>query len=485
MKRYVLISRDVTHRKLIEEESEKLKIHSEKSDRFNELLLHTIPFGMDIVDMEGTVLFQNDHMKKFVREDNFDRTYWEMYRDDGTQCDNCSLRHEFTEGRAIMLNDDGVFGGRSYEMFHIGMVFKEQKAILEIFIDVTERRRSEAALKESQFFFQESQRAANLGSYKADFSSKAGLSSATWESSDVLDKIFGIDKDFVRSIENWLDIIHPEDRDMMQAYLQEEVIGKRKVFDKEYRIVLRESGETRWLLGLGKVELDAMGNVTCLMGTIQDITDRKKSEERLEETMRQLKVSLLGTIDVISQIVDMRDPYTAEHQRKVSVLSGKIAERMGLQEDRIAELQMAALIHDIGKISVAAEILSKPSKLKTSEFDLVRDHVQSGYDALKYSGLSDIVKRGVFEHHERLDGSGYPQRLKGEEISLEARILSVADVVDAMSSHRPYRASLGIDAAMVEIRQFRGIRYDPDVVDACWQVLMEERTKPKADIGTV
>jgi PAS domain S-box-containing protein/putative nucleotidyltransferase with HDIG domain len=338
--------------------------------------------------------------------------------------------------------------------------------------EITKRKHTEAALEESRFFFQESQRAANVGSYKTVFSKSC------WESSDVLDKIFGIDKDFVRSVDGWLEIIHPEDRDMMQKYLRDEVIEQRRAFDKEYRIIHQKTGEIRWILGLGQMEFDSMGNGVCLMGTIHDVTDRKKTEDHLEKTLQELQGSLLGTIDVISQIVDMRDPYTADHQRKVSVLSEKIAERMGLPKDRITELRMAALIHDIGKISVAAEILAKPSKLKNSEFDLVRDHVQSGFDALLNSGLSEIVKRGVLEHHERLDGSGYPHGLKGDQISPETRILSVADVVDAMSSHRPYRASLGIEAAMDEIRKFRGTRYDPAVVDACLELFAEKRPNP-------
>ncbi|HOS13047.1 MAG TPA: HD-GYP domain-containing protein [Smithella sp.] len=172
--------------------------------------------------------------------------------------------------------------------------------------------------------------------------------------------------------------------------------------------------------------------------------------------------------------METRDPYTAGHQRQVSDLARAIATEMGLPNDRIEGLRVAATIHDIGKVSIPAEILSKPSKLTNLEFDLIKTHSQSGYDILQDIEFPWPVAQIVCEHHERINGSGYPNHLKGDEILLESRILSVADVVEAIASHRPYRASLGIDAALAEIEKNKGVLYDAGVVDACLRLFRQK-----------
>lgn len=208
-----------------------------------------------------------------------------------------------------------------------------------------------------------------------------------------------------------------------------------------------------------------------------DISHRKKVERDLQKTLLQLRKTLAGTISVISKIVDMRDAYTSSHQKNVSIIAREIAQHMGLSAERVEDLRLAALIHDIGKITVPAEILSKPSELKDAEFQLIKDHVKEGFEALKDSELSDVIKQTVLQHHERLDGSGYPQGLKADEILLEAKILMVADIYDAMTSHRPYRASLGEEAALEEFEKNRGILYDETVVEALKLCLIEKKFK--------
>jgi len=172
--------------------------------------------------------------------------------------------------------------------------------------------------------------------------------------------------------------------------------------------------------------------------------------------------------------VESRDPYTAGHQRRVADLAHAIGSEMGLSEERLVGIRMGGIIHDLGKISVPAEILSKPSRLNEHEFGMIKLHPQVGYDILKKIDFPWPIAQMVYQHHERMDGSGYPQGLSGKKILLEARILAVADVVEAMASHRPYRPALGIDKALEEILKNKNVFYDPEVVDACLKLFKEK-----------
>jgi putative nucleotidyltransferase with HDIG domain len=183
------------------------------------------------------------------------------------------------------------------------------------------------------------------------------------------------------------------------------------------------------------------------------------------------------TIYTIGNIVETRDPYTAGHQKNVSQIATLMAQEMKLPKDRIEGIRIASLVHDIGKISLPAEILNKPTKLSEIEFNLIKDHSQTGHDILKSIDFSYPIARIILQHHERLNGSGYPNNLKDDKILLEAKIIGVVDVVEAMSSHRPYRPALGIDAALEEITQKKGILYDPEVVDSCIKLFKEKRFK--------
>jgi HD-GYP domain-containing protein (c-di-GMP phosphodiesterase class II) len=196
----------------------------------------------------------------------------------------------------------------------------------------------------------------------------------------------------------------------------------------------------------------------------------------ISKTVHQetLHAALEQTINVIAETVDQRDPYTAGHERRVADLCVHIAQKLGLPEDRTHGLHLAASIHDLGKIGIPAEILSKPGLLTPTQFNLLKEHAQLGYDILKDVAFPWPIADMILQHHERLDGSGYPQGLKGDAISLEARILAVADVVEAMSSHRPYRAAQGVDVALDEILAQRGKFYDAQVADACVSVFRED-----------
>jgi putative nucleotidyltransferase with HDIG domain len=205
-----------------------------------------------------------------------------------------------------------------------------------------------------------------------------------------------------------------------------------------------------------------------------EIGVRERAEKQLGDTLESLRKAFGATVQVMVSAVETRDPYTAGHQIRSANLARNIAAEMGLTPEKIEGIRIAGTIHDIGKLSIPAEILSKPTKLSAIEFSLIKEHANRGYEILKDVESPWPLAEIVYQHHERMDGSGYPRKLKGEEILIEARILSVADVVEAMASHRPYRPGLGIDAALNEIEKNKGIFYDETVVDTCLRLFREK-----------
>ena len=181
---------------------------------------------------------------------------------------------------------------------------------------------------------------------------------------------------------------------------------------------------------------------------------------------RRVKRSLIETVHALAATIELRDPYTAVHQRRVADVAVGIGRQLGLTASQLCGLDLAATIHDIGKLGVPAEILSKPGRISATEFELIKGHAAAGAEIVRGVDFPWPIRDIIWQHHERMDGSGYPRGLKGDEIVLEARILAVADVTEAMASHRPYRRALGIDAALAEIESGRGTRYDARCVDA-------------------
>jgi HD-GYP domain-containing protein (c-di-GMP phosphodiesterase class II) len=214
-----------------------------------------------------------------------------------------------------------------------------------------------------------------------------------------------------------------------------------------------------------------------IIGVSRDITERKKAEEELKQTLESLRKAVGATIQAMVSAIEMRDPYTAGHQLRAANLACAIAMEMVLPQDKIEGLRMAGSIHDIGKLSIPAEILSKPTKLTNIEFSLIKEHSRIGYEMLKDVESPWPLAQIVYQHHERMDGSGYPQGLKGDEILMEARIMAVADVMESMASHRPYRPALGIETALEEIEKNKGILYDNAVADACLRLFREKDYK--------
>ncbi|MCG8552280.1 MAG: response regulator [Desulfobacterales bacterium] len=206
------------------------------------------------------------------------------------------------------------------------------------------------------------------------------------------------------------------------------------------------------------------------------VIKERETNQELKQSLKRMNEIVDGVINSLSSTVDARDPYTAGHQKRVAQLAITIARFMGLENTEVSSIRMAGILHDLGKIAIPAEILSKPSTLSDIEFSLIKTHPQVGFDILKNINFPTPVARIVHQHHERIDGSGYPLGLSEEEILPEAKILTVADVVEAMSSHRPYRPGLGMDKALAEITKNKGRFYDPNVVDACLEITAKNYT---------
>jgi len=273
---------------------------------------------------------------------------------------------------------------------------------------------------------------------------------------------------------SFTDFLCVEDREIVVDRHLRRLKGEQ--LEEAYPIRLTDqSGNIKWtLISTALIEWnDKPATLTFLT----DITELKQAEEKLVKSYESLKKTLNDAINTMVKIVETRDPYTAGHQQKVAGLATAIAGEMKLEDTRIDQLRTAAVIHDIGKMYVPSDILSKPGKLSDIEFGLIKTHAQSGYDIVKGMDFSGPVAETILQHHERLDGSGYPKGLKSEDTLLEAKILAVADVIEAMASHRPYRPALGIDKALEEISHNRGKLYDPGAVDACLKLFKESGFK--------
>lgn len=219
---------------------------------------------------------------------------------------------------------------------------------------------------------------------------------------------------------------------------------------------------------------------SALEREIKDAADRKiirENEIELKESAKVLKIALEQTIETIAVIIEKKDPYTSGHQKKVALLAVEIAKELKLSEERIEILKFSSLIHDLGKITIPSSILSKPGKLNDIEIEMIKEHPANGYEILRNNNFMENFSNIIKQHHERMDGSGYPGGLKGDEIIFEARIIGVADVVEAMSSHRPYRPALGIDQALKELELNSGILYDSKIVDTCIKIFRKNKFK--------
>jgi PAS domain S-box-containing protein len=271
-----------------------------------------------------------------------------------------------------------------------------------------------------------------------------------------------------------------------ELFMTPEIAAKHRANDQQViahgqPITFEEENEERYgkhtYLSIKFPLFDLQGGMSGICGISTDITERKQAEEERQQNLERLKKAFGTIVQVMSSSVEAKDPYTAGHQLRVADLACAIATEMGLTQDIIEGIRMAGSVHDIGKLSIPAELLTKPSKLTNSEFNLIKEHSLIGYEILKNVESPWPLAQIAYQHHERMNGSGYPRKLKGDEILMEARIMAVADVVEAMASHRPYRAALGIGAALAEIEKNKGTFFDDAVADACLKLFREKGYK--------
>jgi PAS domain S-box-containing protein/putative nucleotidyltransferase with HDIG domain len=332
--------------------------------------------------------------------------------------------------------------------------------------DITEKKKLQEALIESErkfrLLFEKNPLGVVMANEKSDFA----------YTNEIYQKMLGYTGDELKKL-SMKDVTYPED------YIkQEELIKKLKnkeidSFNLEKRYI-RKDGSIFWANLFASSILDDSGNVKYLVGMVKDITEEKRLREELEESRKRLSRSLDNVLNLITKIIEMKDPFTLGHQAKVAYLAKKIAEKMNLPKEKIESIYIAAMLHDIGKIVVPTEILNKGGKLSENEYSLIKEHCKNGYEILKKVDFIYPIADIVLQHHERLDGSGYPLGYKNGEILLEARIIAVTDVFEAMTSHRPYRPAFKLEDVLKHLKDNKGILYEPEVVDILEEIVINK-----------
>ena len=334
-------------------------------------------------------------------------------------------------------------------------------------VDITERKGAYETLRLSEEKYKTLTEHINIGVYR----NTPGPRGKFLEVNSTFCKMFGYkSKGEVSNI--WVSTLYqnPEDR----RQFNNKMLKYGFVSNQELQLKKRDGAPFIGLVSAVAVK-NENGKVKFYDGIVEDITDWKSYQYEVHQGLNKMQRILEETVDALASTLGKRDPYTGGHQQRVTNLACAIAEDMGLSRDVIKGIRVAGLLHDIGKIAIPAEILSKPSRLTVAEFNIVKDHPQIGYEILKSVEFPWPIAEIVLQHHELLDGSGYPRGLRDSRILLEAKIMVVADVVEAMCSHRPYRPAHSLKTSLSEIAKYRGTLYDPEVVDTCLKLFHKKK----------
>ncbi|MHB8909768.1 MAG: PAS domain S-box protein [Syntrophales bacterium] len=463
----LLAIEDITERKRLED------LLEESEERYRRLF-ETASDGIVLLEKkEGKITHANPATEKmlgYTKKESIGNSLQDIGI--SLDVDDFQTTMQKLNERGILNYDDVPVRTKSGQHIDTDIYLVDRARLVQCNIrDITERKESEAELKESKaltdavveniplmIFLKEAKDLRFL------IFNRAG------------EELLGYDRKVLLG-KNDLNLFPPEQAAHFMAKDREVLDGESGILDiPEEPILTAKKGER--LLHTRKVCIKGADGVThYLLGISEDITERKRAEEKLQQTLESLRTAIGTTIQVMVSAVEARDPYTSGHQIRSADLARAIAMEMGLPQDMIDGIRMAGSIHDIGKLSIPAEILSKPTKLSEIEFSLIKEHARKGYEMLKAVESPWPLAQIVYQHHERMDGSGYPRNLKGDDIIMEARIMAVADVVESMASHRPYRPTLGIEAALNEIEKNSGTIYDDAVGDACLRLFREKDFK--------
>ncbi|MCX5848731.1 MAG: PAS domain S-box protein [Deltaproteobacteria bacterium] len=459
----VAIEREIREAKMRQEKKKADEMLKKSEENFRHSLDDS-PLGIRIVTADGQTIYANqeildiygfdsiEEMKKTPHQKKYTPECYAEYKIRKEK----RLRGEYVPPvyELSILRKNGDI--RYLEVFRKQVLWNGEILFQALYNDITKRKLAEKALRDNEERYRlvvENAHEAIIitQDLKVVFANSAAVKNIGYSLKTLTSGTF-------------TSFIHPDDRRMVADYHLKRLKGENLPNVYSFRIISQD-GTVKW------VELNAAlikwEKKPATLNFLNEITERKQLEEERIDGYNRIKKTLEATVHSIALLVETKDPYTSGHQLRVSELAQAIAAEMGLTEDQRTFISTAAFIHDLGKISIPSEILSKPTRLTDLEFSLIKTHSQSGYNILKDIDFPWPVANVVLQHHERMDGSGYPQNLKGDAILMESRILAVADVVEAISSHRPYRASLGVSFALDEISKNKGILYDTNVVDAC------------------
>jgi PAS domain S-box-containing protein len=466
----VAIEREIREAKMRQEKKKAEEMLRKSEENFRHSLDDS-PLGIRIASSDGkTTLYANQEILNIYGYDSVEEMASIPHKKRYTP--ECYAEYEIRQEKTrrgeyvpshyeiSIVRKDGKI--RYLEGFRKQVLWNGKIQFQSLYADITDRKQAEKNLRESEERYRIVVENAHESiiitqDMKIVFANRAAAEQIGYSKETLTSGVF-------------TSFIHPDDRMMVADYSIKRLNGEEVPSVYSFRM-LSQDGKVKW------VELNATviewNKKLATLNFLNEITERKLLEEERIVNYNRIKKTLQAAVQSIAMLVETKDPYTAGHQQRVSQLARAIAKEMGLTEDQQDFVGTASIIHDLGKVSVPSELLSKPTKLSDLEFNIIKVHSQAGYNILKDIDFPWPVADVVLQHHERMNGSGYPQNLQGKAILLEARILAVADVVEAISSHRPYRPALGISSALDEISKNKGVLYDPNVVNVCLKLFQE------------
>ncbi len=467
--------RDITERKRAKEELRESEDRLRREKKFRQSLIDTSPAFIVAIGSDGQTLMMNQSLLEtleYTKEEIKGADYLTTFVPEEDRLKLAEVFQNIIREGKSTVNKNRIISrsGRIYLVeWHgrpVSWEDRDGNFFVGVGIDITARNQMEKELRQSEEKYRNIVEDIQEGYFELDLAGNYTFAN------DAECRNIGYSREELIGMNNRQYQDETTVQKMYQRFRRLYKTGEPiKVFDIE---IIRKNRTKAFNEISASLIRDAEGKPIGFRGISRDITDRKHAEEQLLQTLNRLKKAVGTTIQVLGTASEARDPYTSGHQKRVADLARAIATEMGLPQDTIEGIRMTGSIHDIGKLSIPAEILVKPTKLTNIEFSLIKEHAKSGYEMLKDVDSPWPLAEIVYQHHERMNGTGYPRNLKGDDILIEARIMAVADVVEAMASHRPYRPSLGIEVALEEIEKNKGILYDDTVADTCLKLFREK-----------